>query len=78
MRARTEKGKTRIQGSTDIEELRSLALKLCDSTFEEWRDVGYRYQQISEAMLWASLGTATVSAALAYSLRGLRDKKTMV
>ncbi|TSA41845.1 MAG: hypothetical protein D4R57_00140 [Verrucomicrobiales bacterium] len=74
MRAKTEKGKTRIQNITDIEELRSLALKSCDSRFEEWRDIGYRYRQMSDAVLWASLGTATISMVLAYSIYGLRIK----
>ena len=74
MRTMTEKAKTRIQGIADVEELRSLALKACNTRFEDWRDLGYRHQQMSEAVLWVSLCTATVSAVLAYSLYGLRDK----
>src|SRR5664280_3509120 len=51
MRARIEQAKTRIQTETDIEKLRSLALLSRDSKFEEWRDVGYRYHQMSGACL---------------------------
>ena len=74
MRAKTEKRKDWIKSITDIEKLRSLALDSCDTRFEEWRDIGYRDQQMSEMMLLASLGTGTIAAVLAYSLYGLRDK----
>jgi hypothetical protein len=74
MRAKTEKGKARIQGITDIEELRRIALRSCDARLQEWRDIGYRSREMSEAMLWASLGTATVSIYLALSLYGLRER----
>ena len=76
MRAKTEKAKARVQGITDIEKLRSLALKYCDHLSEPPLPIDF-YQHMRGAMLGASLGTATMAAVLAYSLYGLREKNRM-
>jgi hypothetical protein len=74
MRAKTDRSKTQIQGITDIEELRSMALKHRDHLLEDWRDFGYMYRQMRDGMLWASLITTTFAVVLAYSLHGLRGR----
>ena len=67
----------RIRTEKDIAELRTYALKCCDGTLEEWRDIGYRLHQGSSALRLASLFTVVTSVVLAYLVYALREKKAV-
>jgi hypothetical protein len=75
LRAKIDQTRKQIQNEADIEKLRSLALKYCDRTIEEWRDLGNWCHQVSGICLWASSGAATIAVSLAYALYGLRVER---
>ena len=74
MRTSVIRTRDRIRTETDISELRSYALKSCDTIFDEWRDMSYRLHQGSQALIFSALLTAFTSVVLAYSVYGLRIK----
>lgn len=75
VRAKAEENKARIRSETDVERLRSAALRSCDLPIEEWRDQGDWCQRLNRGFVLASVGAAMMSVALAYALYGLRVER---
>jgi hypothetical protein len=75
LRAKADQNKARIKSETDVESLRSVALRSCDRPIQEWHDQGDWCQRLNRGFVLASVGAAIMSVILAYALYGLRVER---